>query len=252
MARKLRWLSLVMCFNAAQAVVVLGRRTGKGRRGVPGRLMDVAMQLESVTYVGPTLSDVALLDRLPANLAGLLRQVNGFIQFHGGLHVRGACYEPDWHSLRDAWDGEAAFWRLYPEVDQADVPFAEDCMGDQFVLRDGVVYKLSAETGEVESLGVDLRGFFEAVKADPVEYLSLHPLLEHQQDGGGLEPGQLLAAFPPFCFKESADGVSLAAISASERRRFLADLSAQLRGGPDGGKIDFRVADSLDVDRAPK
>lgn len=201
------------------------------------------MQLEHVTYTGPPLDDGDLLDRLPANLAGLLRQINGFIQFHGGLHVRGACREPDWHSLRDAWDGEAAFWRLYPEVRQADVPFAEDCMGDQFVLRDAVVHKLSAETGDAESLGVGLREFFEAVAADPVEYLSLHPLLQHQQDGGGLEPGQLLAAFPPFCTKESADGVSLAAIPAGERRRFLADLAAQLREVPEGGKIDFRVMD---------
>lgn len=201
------------------------------------------MQLEHVTFTGPPLDDGDLLVRLPANLAGLLRQINGFIQFHGGLHVRGACDEPDWHSLRNAWDGADAFWRLYPEVHQADVPFAEDCMGDQFLLRDGVVHQLAAEIGEVESLGVGLREFFQAVAADPVEFLSLHPLLQHQQDGGRLEPGQLLAASPPFFTKESADGVSLAAISAGERRRFLADIAAQLRDVPDGGEIVFRVVD---------
>ena len=201
------------------------------------------MKLEHVTFTGPPLDDGDLLVRLPANLAGLLRQINGFIQFHGGLHVRGACHEPDWHSLRDAWDGEAAFWRLYPEVNQADVPFAEDCMGDQFLLRDGVTHKLAAETGEVESLGVGLREFFEAVAADPVEFLSLHPLMQHQQDGGQLEPGKLLLASPPFCIKESADGVSLAPISAGELRRFLADMAAQLRDMPDGGEIEFRVVD---------
>lgn len=201
------------------------------------------MKLEHVTFTGPPLDDGHLLDRLPANLAGLLGQINGFIQFHGGLHVRGACHEPDWHSLRDAWDGEAAFWRLYPEVNQSDVPFAEDCMGDQFLLRDGVTHKLSAETGEIESLGIGLREFFEAVAADPVKFLSLQPLLQHQEDGGRLEPGQLLAASPPFCVEESADGVSLAAISTGERRRFLADLAAQLRDVPDGDQIEFRVVD---------
>lgn len=201
------------------------------------------MQLQHVTFTGPPLDDGEVLDRLPANLVKLLRQINGFIQFHGGLHVRGACREPDWHSLRDAWDGEAAFWRLYPEVQRADVPFAEDCMGNQFLLRDGVAHKLAAETGEVESLGVGLREFFEAVAADPIEYLSLHPLLQFQRDGGSCGLGQLLAAFPPFCTKESAAGVSLAAISAGERRRFLADLAAQLRDVPEGGKIDFRVVD---------
>jgi hypothetical protein len=204
---------------------------------------EAAVQLEHVTFSGPPVDDGGMLDRLPANLAGLLRQINGFIQFHGGLHVRGACYGPDWHSLRDAWYDESAFWRLYPEVRQADVPFAEDCMGDQFLLRDGVVLKLAAETGDVESLGVNLQQFFEAVAADPVEYLSLHPLLQHQRDGGRLEPGQLLAAFPPFCTKQSADSVSLAAISAGEQRHFLVGMAAQVRNLPEGGNIDFRVVD---------
>lgn len=201
------------------------------------------MELENVTYTGPLLTDGELLCRLPANLAGLLRQINGFIQFHGGLHVRGACHDPGWHSLRDAWDGEAAFWRLYPEVNQADVPFAEDCMGDQFLLRDGVVHQLAAEVGEVESLGVGLREFFQAVGSDPVGFLSLQPLLQHQQGGGRLEPGQLLAAYPPFCTEESAESVSLIAIAAGERRRFLADMAAQLRDVPEGGQIEFRVVD---------
>jgi hypothetical protein len=199
------------------------------------------VELKHVTFTGPPLDDEEMLARLSANHAGLLRQINGFIQFEGGLHVRGACREPAWHSLRDAWEGEAAFYRLYPEVRPEDVPFAEDCLGDQFLLRDGRVWQLAAETGEIESLEVGLGGFFEAVQADPVEYLSLHPLLQFQREGGRLEAGQLLAAFPPFCTKESADGVSLRAISADERRRFLADLAAQLRDVPDGGQIDFRL-----------
>jgi hypothetical protein len=201
------------------------------------------MKLEHVTYTGPPLDDEDLLARLPSNLAGLLRQLNGFIQFHGGLHVRGACREPAWHALRDAWEGESAFHRLYPEVRPEDVPFAEDCLGDQFLLRDGQVVKLAAETGEVEPLGVGLGGFFQAVEADPAGFLSLQPLIHFQEDGGRLAPGQLLAAFPPFCTKESEDGVNLTAVPADERRRYLADLAAKLRDVPDGGEIEFRVED---------
>ncbi len=201
------------------------------------------MELQHVTFIGPTLDDPELFARLPANMAKLLEQINGFIQFHGGLHVRGACRGPAWHSLREAWEGKAAFHILYPEVRIDDIPFAEDCLGDQFLLRDGQVWRLAAETGDLEWLDVGLDGFFEAVQADPVEFLSLHPLLQFQREGGFLEPGQLLAAFPPFCTKESADGVSLVALSASERRLFLADLSAQLRDMPDGEQIDFRVVE---------
>jgi hypothetical protein len=198
------------------------------------------MELSGVTFTGPPIDDREILARLPAELAGLLRQLNGFIQFHGGLHVRGACQEPAWHSLRYASDGEAAFHRLYPVVRPEDVPFAEDCLGDQFLLRDGLVCKLAAETGDVEPLGMNLREFFEAVAADPVEFLSMHPLVQFQDDGHRLAPGQLLSAYPPFCTEESADGVSLAAVSADERRRFLADFAAQFRGVPDGNRIEFR------------
>lgn len=199
------------------------------------------MRLEHLTYAGAPPGDGELLDRLPANLVELLRQVNGFVQYHGGLHVRGACREPEWHSLRDAWEGDAAFWRLYPDVRQTDVPFAEDCLGDQFLLRDGLVHRLMAETGEVESLGVGLRGFLEAVAADPTGYLSLEPLLRFQHDGGRLEPGKSLAAWPPFCTNESAAGVSLAAVPTAERRRFLAEWAAFLRDVPEGGEIAVRV-----------
>jgi len=150
------------------------------------------MQLPHVTWTGPMADDNELLDQLPPDLARLLRQIDGFIQFSGGLHVRGACREPAWHSLRDAWLGEHAFHRLYPDVRPDDVPFAQDCLGDQFLLRDGQVWRLSAETGEMRSLDVALFGFLEA--ADPVEYLSMHPLLRFMREGGSLEPGQLLAA----------------------------------------------------------
>src|SRR5262249_38743554 len=106
------------------------------------------MRLEHITYSGPPPDDGDLLTRLPAELSSLLRQPNGYIQFYGGLHVRGLCREPAWHSLRDAWDGEHAFHRLYPEVQPEDIPFAEDCLGDQFLLRDGLVWRLMAETGD--------------------------------------------------------------------------------------------------------
>jgi hypothetical protein len=201
------------------------------------------MQLQHVTWTGPPADEKELLDQLPPDLAGLLRQIDGFIRFSGGLHVRGACREPTWHSLRDAWLGEQAYHRLYPDVRPDDVPFAQDCLGDQFLLRGGRVWRLRAETGEMAPLGVSLFGFLEAAQADPVEYLSMHPLLRFMREGGSLEPGQLLAAYPPFCTKQSGDGVSLRAMSADERRRFLAHFAAQIRDLPEGGSIRIEVVE---------
>jgi hypothetical protein len=196
------------------------------------------MDLDNVTFFGPPIDDGDLLSTLPANLASLLQQLNGFIQFHGGLHMRGACLEPPWHSLRNAWLGEHGFHRLYPAINPDDVPFAENCLGDQFILREGQVFRLAAETGVLESLNLGLPEFFRSVQDDPIGFLSLEPLLQFERDGGALEPGQLLAAYPPFCTKQAADGgVHLAAIPTDERRRFLAEFASQIRDVLDGGEI---------------
>jgi hypothetical protein len=189
-------------------------------------------------YTGPEPDDPEILERLPERLRG-----NGFIAHGGGLHVRGACREPAWHSLREAWLSGNAFHRHYPAVRPDDVPFAEDAVGDQWLLRDGEVMQLEAETGEVESFGLDLDAFFAAVEADPTETLGLHPLLQLQEEGGRLEPGQLINVYPPFCMKEAADGVDLRPVPAHERHAFLRSLAAQLRDLPEGATIDFRIVD---------
>jgi hypothetical protein len=205
--------------------------------------LEYRMKLDEITFVGPPIDDGQLLDKLPANLAGLLQQVNGFIQLHGGFHVRGACREPLWHSLRNAWVGSDAFHHLYPAVGPEDIPFAEDCMGDQFLLRDGRVLQLAAETGDLRALELGMAEFFTSVQNDPVGFLSLNPLVRFQQDGGALEPGQLLSAAPPFCFEQPAEGVNLRAVPADERRRFLAELAAQLRDVQDGDYVEIKIVD---------
>jgi hypothetical protein len=197
------------------------------------------MNLSGVTFRGPELVESLLLSELPTGYANLLRQINGFIAFDGGFHLRGVCDTPTWHSLSEAWRGASALHRLFPAVHDSDLPFGQDCMGDQFLLRDSVVHKLSAEAGELSSMSLSFREFFNGLTADPFEFLQLHPLAQFQRDGGHLEPGQLLAAYPPFITKEAANGVTLRAISAGERVAFLADMARQLAGIPDGGQ--FRV-----------
>jgi hypothetical protein len=170
----------------------------------------------------------------------LLESANGYVAFHGGLHVRGACLAPEWHSLRSAWFGEDAISHLFTEVEPTDVPFAQDALGDQFVLRDGFVWALSAETGLLSPKNMTLLEFDAAVREDPDEFLQLGPLQEFRAAGGVLAPGQLLSAVPPFVFRESADGVSYRAISAKDRLHFLADLAKEIRNLPDGAKLTFK------------
>lgn len=71
--------------------------------------------------------------------------------------------------------------------------------------------------------------------------LSLQPLVAFWNQGGRLEPGQLLSAFPPYFSVESKQGVSLRAITSEERIRFLADVARQIADVPDGATVRFEL-----------
>ena len=200
------------------------------------------MTPENVSFANCALSDPVLLADLPSELRTLLTEVNGFIAYGGGLHVRAACLDPAWHSLRDAWKGPRAYWRFYRSLTADDIPFAQDCVGDQFFLRDSRVHLLRAEIDDVEELGCTLDQFLDQATADPEELLSYGPLTKYLADGGILAPGQLLHAHPPFCMREtSLDNVSLRAVPAEELRGYHFDLAAHLRDVPDGGRVSIQV-----------
>lgn len=202
------------------------------------------MDLEHVTYTGPAFEEKsAILGVLPANLLSLLRQVNGFIQFNGGLHLRGVCREPAWHSIEMVFNGPLSLQKAYTAVAEGDIPFAQDCVGDQFLLRAGTVIRLSAETGAIGELGLGLAAFLEKASEDPVGVLGMHPLLELQSQGGKLEPGELISVYPPFCTREAKKGVSLKAAPASEVLRFLFELSRRISGLGDGEQVSVQVVE---------
>ncbi len=194
------------------------------------------MQISGMTWRGESVDDVELLRTLPPDLVGILSDTNGFILHEGALHVRGASLEPQWHSLRAALHGPTAFHTLYESVLATDIPFAQDQVGDQFLLRDGGVFRLSSETGDIEPLADSLSDFFSRVAADIEEFLDVglgHPML----------PGQLLLAYPPFVFEESETDTSLKPVDAGAVILFHADLARQIRDVPDGGQIEIKFVD---------
>lgn len=153
--------------------------------------------------------------------------------------MRGACAEPVWHSIGAVLDGEYALSRLYRNVKPGDLPFAQDCLGDQFLLRDRIVHRLLAETGDVESLEVNFEQFCAKANEAPVGFLGLQPLLLFQQRGGRLGAGQSLMVYPPFCFEESAEGVWTGAIDTLQLLMAHARLAQALADRHPGDKINF-------------
>jgi len=194
-----------------------------------------------LTFVGDAIDDLATLRRVSAPHAALLKRRNGYIAFRGGLHIRGAVISPSWHSLHAAWDGDQSLHQRYPAVHETDVPFGEDCVGDQFLLRNDLVVQLMAETGEIERTDLTLDQFIATCESDPIEFLVMHPLLQLESEGISLKPGELVHAYPPFCSNEAANGVSLAAVPSAELLEFHSQLARTIGPLKDGDRIVVRV-----------
>ncbi len=192
------------------------------------------MSISGITWQGESIDDVEILPLLPIELVRVLTETNGWIVHAGALHIRGASLTPDWHSLRAAWLGRNSFSTLYQDLKPSDIPFAQDQIGDQFLMRERAVIRLSAETGEIEPFATSLEDFFRKMETDLEGHFNIG--LKHR-----MEPGQLLHAYPPFCFEESGASASLRALPASEVILFHADLARQIRDLPDGGTIEFKI-----------
>ena len=183
------------------------------------------MTLTDYSYVGPPMDDSQILVELPVPLIRLLVETNGFIAYDGGLHVRGACHAPSWHSLRYWSRSDDALHRQFSAVHESDVPFAEDAFGDQYLTRDDEVHRLFAAQGEVQALSFGVRGFLAAVERDPVGFLGLEKLRKFRDAGGVLAPGELLSSAPPSIAADSSGELGFRAIPAAERIAFLAHLA---------------------------
>jgi hypothetical protein len=201
------------------------------------------MTFDDITYVGPPVNDPALLDELPSELADILRQMNGFVASGGAFHLRGACVSPPWHSLRAAWHGRESFAARYHSVRLTDVPFAQDALGDQYLLREGAVWRLSGESDDVEPFAESLANLLKQVAADAVRYLVLGPLVAFREQGGTLAPGQLLSVYPPLIMQSDAGGYSYRAVSAADLLGAHARLAAKIRDLPDGAAVRITITE---------
>ncbi len=198
------------------------------------------MKLLGILFKGDEIDDISTFNALPKDLQVFYKEVNGLIAYKGGLHIRGCCNEPFWHSIKEIWVGKLAFWKHYPDILDIDVPFAQDCLGDQFLIRNNKVIKLSTESGEVDFLELDLWGFFEEIEKDPVNFLGMHPLIQFSMEGGEWEVGKILSAYPPFVLNQTGE-VSLKAQPIKERLEGLSDLFKKISRLKDGDDVQFIV-----------
>ncbi len=200
------------------------------------------VDLPGLIYEGPPLDEAELAAAaLPENFAGLLRQVNGFVCLHGGFHVRGICREPAWHALSTVTEGPRALHTHYRSVRLGDLPFGEECLGDQFLLRDGEVHRLYAESDQIEALSIGLGTFLDGLASEAI--FELPDFLYDWYSQGRLTADKAVHVYPPFVAAKPDSGYSFAPVPRLELLDYHFELSNQIRDLPDGARVRFKVTE---------
>ena len=106
-----------------------------------------------------------------------------------------------------------------------------------------MVYKLHAEYGELEKIGVGFIDFMKLVTEHPVEILLLESFKKLYETGTEIKEGELMNVAPPFVF-ETKDKRSFTAIPVRDRLLFLKSLYEQIKNMKDGDQINVG-ADNL-------
>ena len=153
---------------------------------------------------------------------GLQIEASMEILYSGGLQLRSHDAQEPLLNTNTFLNGELALYKLYSSINNEDYPIAQDCFGDQFLIRDNLVIKLMAETGDIEEYNCTWEAFLSWVDEDPIERLDLPDNLK-------LETGKLLFAYPPFCTVEGSNA-SIKAIDGMELISFHADFAKQING----------------------
>ncbi len=176
-------------------------------------------ELRGINYQSDQIEDPETYDLLPTDVKQLVEDLKGVVAYQGGLHIRGCVRDPQWHSLYDAWKGDNAYHKYYSELRATDIPFAEDCLGDQYFWRLGTVWSLMCETGDVEDTELDVFEFLDAIVADPIEFLSMEPLIVYLEQNEPLEAQQTLHVEPSFLTE--SDHYEFKPVDRIEQRKYL-------------------------------
>lgn len=173
-------------------------------------------------------------------LVELLTDRNGFYAFESALHVFPASsYEGEMTLSR--WNSFGLWRNEYGVLAEGMLFFAENALGDQFCIHEGLVCNFDAETGEIKSLGKTLAEWAQSVLQN-YKFLTAYPLLHQWQlKEGALPVGMRLMPKIPFVFGGGFTLENLYPINAVRGMKSRGNLAKQIKDLPDGTQIKFRV-----------
>ncbi|WP_235299725.1 hypothetical protein [Portibacter marinus] len=129
---------------------------------------------------------------------------------------------------------------MYEDITMEDIPIAQDAFGDQYIYRNGSIYRLNLESGELENLNATLTQFLENIEMNGIEYLSLQQIFELRELGVKLGLCEMMNVYPPFIL--SCEGKrSYKPIPSQEQIAFLKDFYNQIKNVKDGTVITIEL-----------
>jgi hypothetical protein len=173
------------------------------------------------------------METLPIEVENYYANSKPLFLYNGLFQIRSPATEPIWNNIFRYWVGDMAFYKSYQSIRPSDVIFAQDGFGDQYFLRDNIVWLLRCESDDSESLNMSFETWLNWIDSDPGKNLNMDLDLS-------LKPGYLFFAFPPFCVADS-EPASIKEIEVDQVIGVHAGFASQIRNTKDGEPIQFKV-----------
>lgn len=191
-----------------------------------------------ISVASPALgaSGAALPPALPAPLAPLWAQRNGWVAFWSSLHV---------FPLGPARDGcdvaavNATLAGAFGELAAGHLAFGQDLFGVLVTWHGQHVCTFDPETAEHEPVAENLDDWADAVLADPEELVGSAFALDWQERNGPLEPGERLVPLLPFVLGGEYDDANLEPRDTLRALRERAALARVIATLPDGADVEW-------------
>ena len=191
-----------------------------------------------LSVAGPALrpAEPALPAALPAPLAPLWEQRNGWVAFWSALHVfpvGATAGGPDVMAVN------AVLGRAFGKLAAGHVAFGQDLFGVLMTWHEDHVCGFDPETAEHEPIARDLDGWATAVLAEPEELVGSAFAFDWQERHGPLEPGERLVPLLPFVLGGEYDDANLEPRDALRALRERAALARVIATLPDGAEVEW-------------
>ena len=176
------------------------------------------------------------------DLLTMLRKRNGFYALESALHIFPSHSNEKIIGL-DKWNSTTLWRKEYGELVDNCLFFAEDVFGDQFCIKDNIIYTFNPETGILDYLADNIEDWAKAIVNDYDALTGYSLAHQWQEHYGQLPENKRLLPKIPFVAggQFSLDNLYLG--DSVEGMKYRAHIANQIKDLPDGAQIQFKIID---------